>query len=196
MVGFNNINTRLLVLITLFSKHSYWKHGLFTPQSYWWGWTACVTPAALRQPGWQSVSNGPSDHHWTLTLLFSRQSEWSAPKDTTTATGIEQNLNHSTFWAVVSQSLLPISAPRLIDAAFSAEIPEFLSEEECRVVMQLAQLKGLMESQLMVLDGQEELAKELNLSPEEIFTLLDINQDGQLQLQEVTFQFQFVLWEL
>uniref|UniRef100_A0A7N8XLS6 Prolyl 4-hydroxylase, transmembrane b n=1 Tax=Mastacembelus armatus TaxID=205130 RepID=A0A7N8XLS6_9TELE len=65
------------------------------------------------------------------------------------------------------------------------EIPGFLSEDECRVVMQLAQLKGLMESQLMVQDGQEELAKELNLSPEEIFNLLDINQDGQLQLHEV-----------
>lgn len=51
--------------------------------------------------------------------------------------------------------------------------------------MQLAQLKGLMESQLMVQDGQEELAKELNLSPDDIFNLLDINQDGQLQLQEV-----------
>lgn len=37
----------------------------------------------------------------------------------------------------------------------------------------------------MVQDGQEELAKELNLSPEEIFNLLDINQDGQLQLHEV-----------
>lgn len=66
-----------------------------------------------------------------------------------------------------------------------AEIPGFLSDDECRVVMQLAQLKGLMESQLMVQDGQEELAKELNLSPEEIFNLLDINQDGQLQLHEV-----------
>lgn len=66
-----------------------------------------------------------------------------------------------------------------------AEIPEFLSEHECRVVIQLAQLKGLMESQLMVQDGQEELAKELNLSPDEIFNLLDINQDGQLQLHEV-----------
>uniref|UniRef100_A0A672Y790 Prolyl 4-hydroxylase, transmembrane (endoplasmic reticulum) n=1 Tax=Sphaeramia orbicularis TaxID=375764 RepID=A0A672Y790_9TELE len=65
------------------------------------------------------------------------------------------------------------------------EIPEFLSDDECRVVMQLAQLKGLMESQLMVQEGQEELAKELNLSPEEIFNLLDINQDGQLQLHEV-----------
>ncbi|XP_061730334.1 transmembrane prolyl 4-hydroxylase [Nerophis ophidion] len=65
------------------------------------------------------------------------------------------------------------------------EIPGFLSEDECRVVMQLAQLKGLTESQLMVQDGQEELAKELNLSPEEIFNLLDINQDGQLQLHEI-----------
>uniref|UniRef100_A0A3Q2PLY1 Prolyl 4-hydroxylase, transmembrane n=1 Tax=Fundulus heteroclitus TaxID=8078 RepID=A0A3Q2PLY1_FUNHE len=65
------------------------------------------------------------------------------------------------------------------------EIPGFLSEDECRVVMQLAQLKGLMESQLMVQEGQEELAKELDLTPEEIFNLLDINQDGQLQLHEV-----------
>ncbi|XP_061907808.1 transmembrane prolyl 4-hydroxylase [Entelurus aequoreus] len=65
------------------------------------------------------------------------------------------------------------------------EIPGFLSEDECRVVMQLAHLKGLTESQLMVQDGQEELAKELNLSPEEIFNLLDINQDGQLQLHEI-----------
>ncbi|XP_056292505.1 transmembrane prolyl 4-hydroxylase [Pseudoliparis swirei] len=65
------------------------------------------------------------------------------------------------------------------------EIPGFLSENECRVVTQLAQLKGLMESQLMVQDGQEELAKELNLGPEEIFNLLDINQDGQLQLHEI-----------
>lgn len=97
-------------------------------------------------------------------------------------------MNHSTFWAIVSPILPPIPVPRWSDTVFSAEIPEFLSEEECRVVMQLAQLKGLMESQLMVQDGQEELAKELNLSPEEIFTLLDINQDGQLQLHEVTFQ--------
>uniref|UniRef100_A0A3B5L9J2 Prolyl 4-hydroxylase, transmembrane b n=1 Tax=Xiphophorus couchianus TaxID=32473 RepID=A0A3B5L9J2_9TELE len=70
------------------------------------------------------------------------------------------------------------------------EIPGFLSEDECRVVMQLAQLKGLMESQLMVQEGQEELAKELDLSPEEIFNLLDINQDGQLQLHEVHVSFE------
>uniref|UniRef100_A0A8C6TAV8 Prolyl 4-hydroxylase, transmembrane (endoplasmic reticulum) n=1 Tax=Neogobius melanostomus TaxID=47308 RepID=A0A8C6TAV8_9GOBI len=65
------------------------------------------------------------------------------------------------------------------------EIPEFLSEDECHVVMQLAQLKGLMESQLMIQEDHEELVKELNLSPEEIFNLLDINQDGQLQHTEI-----------
>lgn len=65
------------------------------------------------------------------------------------------------------------------------EIPRFLSDEECGVVMQLAQLKGLVESQLMVQEGQEELVEELDLSPEEIFHLLDLNQDGQLQLKEI-----------
>ncbi|XP_061074933.1 transmembrane prolyl 4-hydroxylase isoform X2 [Conger conger] len=65
------------------------------------------------------------------------------------------------------------------------EIPGFLSEEECNVVVQLAQLKGLTESQVMVPEDQEELTKQLDLSPEEIFNLLDLNQDGQLQLQEI-----------
>ena len=69
------------------------------------------------------------------------------------------------------------------------EIPRFLSEYECNVVMQLAQLKGLMESQLMIQEDHEELVKELNLSPEEIFNLLDINQDGQLQHTEVLFTY-------
>uniref|UniRef100_A0A672P7E2 Prolyl 4-hydroxylase, transmembrane n=1 Tax=Sinocyclocheilus grahami TaxID=75366 RepID=A0A672P7E2_SINGR len=65
------------------------------------------------------------------------------------------------------------------------EIPEFLSEEECGVVVHLAKLKGLMESQVMVPEGQEELNQQLNLSPEEIFNFLDLNQDGQLQPHEV-----------
>ena len=72
------------------------------------------------------------------------------------------------------------------------EIPGFLSEEECSVVVQLAQLKGLTESQVMVPEDQEELTKQLDLSPEEIFNLLDLNQDGQLQLQEVEG---FCCWE-
>lgn len=65
------------------------------------------------------------------------------------------------------------------------EIPDFLSEEECGVVVRLAQLKGLMESQVMVPEGQEELDQQLNLSPEEIFNFLDLNQDGQLQPHEI-----------
>lgn len=64
------------------------------------------------------------------------------------------------------------------------EIPDFLTEEECRVVVQLAQLKGLTEGLTTLPEGQEEL-EQLDLTPEEIFNLLDLNQDGQLQLQEV-----------
>uniref|UniRef100_A0A8C7IER9 Prolyl 4-hydroxylase, transmembrane a n=1 Tax=Oncorhynchus kisutch TaxID=8019 RepID=A0A8C7IER9_ONCKI len=67
------------------------------------------------------------------------------------------------------------------------EIPGFLSEEECGVVVQLAQLKGLMESQATVPpeDQEEELQPLLSLSPEETFSLLDLDQDGLLQRQEI-----------
>ncbi|XP_061115201.1 transmembrane prolyl 4-hydroxylase-like [Conger conger] len=65
------------------------------------------------------------------------------------------------------------------------EIPDFLSEEECRVVVQLAQLKGLTESLTTVPEGREEELEQLDLTPEDIFNLLDLNQDGQLQLQEI-----------
>ncbi|CAJ1085062.1 transmembrane prolyl 4-hydroxylase-like [Xyrichtys novacula] len=67
------------------------------------------------------------------------------------------------------------------------EIPGFLSEEECRVVVQLAQLKGLMESEMKAPNqGQEESNQPLlSLSTEEVFSLLDLNQDGLLQKQEI-----------
>ncbi|XP_041801707.1 transmembrane prolyl 4-hydroxylase-like isoform X2 [Chelmon rostratus] len=67
------------------------------------------------------------------------------------------------------------------------EIPGFLSEEECRVVVQLAQLKGLMESQTTApSQGQEESNQPLlSLSTEEVFSLLDLNQDGLLQKKEI-----------
>lgn len=69
-----------------------------------------------------------------------------------------------------------------------SEIHGFLSEEECRVVVQLAQLKGLMESQTTASSqGQEESDQPLlSLSTQEVFSLLDLNQDGLLQKQEVT----------
>lgn len=69
-----------------------------------------------------------------------------------------------------------------------SEIPGFLSEEECRVVVQLAQLKGLMESQTPTSPNQgheESNDSLLSLSTEEIFSLLDLNQDGLLQKYEV-----------
>ncbi|XP_066527809.1 transmembrane prolyl 4-hydroxylase [Hoplias malabaricus] len=61
------------------------------------------------------------------------------------------------------------------------EIPGFLSLEECGVVMQLAQLKGLTASpQPAPLDSQEE-----QLTQDELFSLLDLNQDGFLQREEI-----------
>lgn len=62
------------------------------------------------------------------------------------------------------------------------EIPGFLSVEESSVVMQLAQLKGLTHSALHTApDSQEE-----QLTQDELFSLLDLNQDGLLQREEVS----------
>ncbi|XP_078066058.1 transmembrane prolyl 4-hydroxylase-like [Mustelus asterias] len=65
------------------------------------------------------------------------------------------------------------------------EIANFLSEEECKLVIHLAKLKGLQESQIMPSDLQQEAIDEIDISKEEIFNLLDYNQDGQLQMKEV-----------
>lgn len=56
------------------------------------------------------------------------------------------------------------------------------------MVVQLAQLKGLMDSQTTApSQGQVESNQPLlSLSTEEVFSLLDLNQDGLLQKQEVT----------
>ncbi|XP_059397286.1 transmembrane prolyl 4-hydroxylase [Carassius carassius] len=61
------------------------------------------------------------------------------------------------------------------------EIPGFLSVEESSVVMQLAQLKGLTHSSLLTApDSQDE-----QLTQDELFSLLDLNQDGLLQREEI-----------
>lgn len=74
---------------------------------------------------------------------------------------------------------------------FLSEIPGFLTEEECRVVVQLAQLKGLMESQTTAStlepDGSDQPL--LSLSTQEVFSLLDLNQDGFIQKEEVKGSF-------
>ncbi|XP_056661066.1 transmembrane prolyl 4-hydroxylase isoform X3 [Monodelphis domestica] len=65
------------------------------------------------------------------------------------------------------------------------EIPNFLSEEECKLIIHLAQLKGLQKSQTLPTDDYEEAMEMIDVSPMDIFNLLDHNQDGQLQLKEV-----------
>lgn len=61
------------------------------------------------------------------------------------------------------------------------EIPGFLSVEESSVVMQLAQLKGLTHSTLLTApDAHAE-----QLTQDELFSLLDLNQDGLLQMEEI-----------
>lgn len=99
--------------------------------------------------------------------------------------GYEVNVN---IFALMPNAMILTSClcSRLL---FLTEIPGFLSEEECRVVVQLAQLKGLMDSQpLTPSQGQESNQPLLSLSTEEVFSLLDLNQDGFLQKQEVTME--------
>lgn len=56
------------------------------------------------------------------------------------------------------------------------------------MVVQLAQLKGLMESQTTTPSKEQEESNQplLSLSTDEVFSLLDLNQDGLLQHEEVT----------
>ncbi|XP_042311880.1 transmembrane prolyl 4-hydroxylase isoform X1 [Sceloporus undulatus] len=65
------------------------------------------------------------------------------------------------------------------------EIPDFLSEEECKLIIHLAQLKGLQKSQILPTEDYEEAMEMIDISQMDIFNLLDHNQDGQLQLKEV-----------
>lgn len=67
----------------------------------------------------------------------------------------------------------------------SAEIPDFLTEEECKLIIHLAQLKGLQKSQILPTEDYEEALEMIEISQMDIFNLLDHNQDGQLQLKEV-----------
>ncbi|KAG8127923.1 hypothetical protein E2320_014801 [Naja naja] len=65
------------------------------------------------------------------------------------------------------------------------EIPNFLSEDECKLIIHLAQLKGLQKSQILPTEDYEEAMEMIDISQMDIFNLLDHNQDGQLQLKEV-----------
>lgn len=66
-----------------------------------------------------------------------------------------------------------------------AEIPGFLSDEECRLIIHLAQMKGLQRSQILPTEEYEEAMGTMQISPLDLFQLLDQNHDGRLQLREV-----------
>lgn len=66
-----------------------------------------------------------------------------------------------------------------------AEIPGFLSDEECRLIIQLAQMKGLQRSQILPTEEYEEAMGTMQVSQLDLFRLLDQNRDGRLQLREV-----------
>lgn len=66
-----------------------------------------------------------------------------------------------------------------------AEVPGFLSDEECRLIIHLAQMKGLQRSQILPTEEYEEVMGTMQISQLDLFQLLDQNHDGHLQLREV-----------
>lgn len=66
-----------------------------------------------------------------------------------------------------------------------AEVPGFLSDEECRLIIHLAQMKGLQRSQILPTEEYEEAMGTMQISQLDLFQLLDQNHDGHLQLREV-----------
>nr|KAF6475552.1 prolyl 4-hydroxylase, transmembrane [Rousettus aegyptiacus] len=68
------------------------------------------------------------------------------------------------------------------------EIPGFLSAEECRLIIHLAQMKGLQRSQILPTEEYEEAMGTMQVSQLDLFQLLDQNRDGRLQLREVLAQ--------
>nr|CAD28518.2 hypothetical protein [Homo sapiens] len=68
------------------------------------------------------------------------------------------------------------------------EIPGFLTDEECRLIIHLAQMKGLQRSQILPTEEYEEAMSTMQVSQLDLFRLLDQNRDGHLQLREVLAQ--------
>uniref|UniRef100_A0A4X1SZS2 Prolyl 4-hydroxylase, transmembrane n=2 Tax=Sus scrofa TaxID=9823 RepID=A0A4X1SZS2_PIG len=64
------------------------------------------------------------------------------------------------------------------------EVPGFLSDEECRLIIHLAQMKGLQRSQILPTEEYEEAMGTMQISQLDLFQLLDQNHDGHLQLRE------------
>ncbi|XP_014394468.1 PREDICTED: transmembrane prolyl 4-hydroxylase [Myotis brandtii] len=68
------------------------------------------------------------------------------------------------------------------------EVPGFLRDEECRLIIHLAQMKGLQRSQILPTEEYEEALGTMQVSQLDLFRLLDQNRDGRLQLREVLAQ--------
>ncbi|XP_011836527.1 PREDICTED: transmembrane prolyl 4-hydroxylase [Mandrillus leucophaeus] len=68
------------------------------------------------------------------------------------------------------------------------EIPGFLTDDECRLIIHLAQMKGLQRSQILPTEEYEEAMSTMQVSQLDLFQLLDQNRDGHLQLREVLAQ--------
>uniref|UniRef100_A0A2K5KB29 Fe2OG dioxygenase domain-containing protein n=1 Tax=Colobus angolensis palliatus TaxID=336983 RepID=A0A2K5KB29_COLAP len=64
------------------------------------------------------------------------------------------------------------------------EIPGFLTDDECRLIIHLAQMKGLQRSQILPTEEYEEAMSTMQVSQLDLFQLLDQNRDGHLQLRE------------
>lgn len=85
----------------------------------------------------------------------------------------------------VPDAFVPQLNPWTCPPPLLAEIPGFLSSEECRLIIHLAQMKGLQRSQILPTEEYEEAMGTMQVSQLDLFRLLDQNHDGRLQLREV-----------
>ncbi|XP_066469093.1 transmembrane prolyl 4-hydroxylase-like [Tiliqua scincoides] len=65
------------------------------------------------------------------------------------------------------------------------EIPDFLSEDECKLLINLAKREGLKKSPIQFSKERADSLEELAVNQMEIFNILDFNHDGQLQIIEM-----------
>ncbi|KAJ6668202.1 hypothetical protein lerEdw1_015579 [Lerista edwardsae] len=65
------------------------------------------------------------------------------------------------------------------------EIPDFLSEDECKLLIHLAKHEGLQKSPTAFSKDRADYLEKLTVKQVETFDYLDFNQDGQLQMIEM-----------
>ncbi|KFO18611.1 Transmembrane prolyl 4-hydroxylase [Fukomys damarensis] len=119
-------------------------------------------------------------------LLFACNTDTIARRETSTVQdgwpGVAIARHFSSFPSTPSHPPAPGSP------VYEEEIPGFLSDEECRLIIHLAQMKGLQRSQILPTEEYEEAMSTVQVSQLDLFQLLDQNHDGLLQLREVLAQ--------